>query len=133
MDIYKSKNSQYYYEGESLVRVKGSKKTYLGENVVYAPKHSIESLLKKHSIPIRKVKTVETKKGEDFMNELKKNEMDRSKTGGRFFALRGELEENYSIFCSGEIVDIKIKEGAKIELEEELELSDKNDEFKIED
>ncbi len=111
MKIYKSRNSRYYFDDGSIIRENGNRRTNLGKEIVYASKESIESLLKKYDIKIRKTSTIDFRKGDKLLDELMERAMDKKEKGGRFFVLRENgISKEYSIFCSGEIIEIEDEE-----------------------
>ncbi len=120
MDVYKSKNSEYYIKDGNLIRERNRKKESLGKKFVYISTKDLVSISKEKNIKLNEVKTLETTIGDEFMAVLEDKDMDLNKTNGRFFVLQEGLED-YLIFCSGEIIEKK-EYGAKIGLANESEL-----------
>jgi len=120
MDVYKSKNSEYYIENGELVRVYKGKKQNLGERFVYVLTKNLVSISKEHGINLNKTDTIDTLIGDKFMVALEDKDMNPNEVGGRYLVLQEGLGD-YSFFCGGKIIE---KKEFKPEEESELRLAD---------
>ncbi|MDD5192002.1 MAG: hypothetical protein PHH54_06700 [Candidatus Nanoarchaeia archaeon] len=113
MDVYSSKNSKYYFEGDSLIKEGKGKKKNLGNKVVYISDNTIEALLKKYAIKIKETQDVSIELGDKLMTDSDIIGMDRTKIGGRFFGL--VKNNGYTIYYTGKITSIEKEEEYKIQ------------------
>lgn len=87
MNVYKSKNSQYYFDENSLVRENHGEKKIFSEKIIYVSDDTIKTLLRKYDIGIRETHSITSELGDKLIIDSNIIEMDRSKPGGRFFTL----------------------------------------------
>ncbi len=120
MDVYKSRNSDYYLDGKTLVRknneIELDEQDYKGD-VFYVPRGELKPAFRKNNLELSAesvTPTLATKLKEEFkeyrVNEENcANQIKKYGTKGHFFVLTEGLtpEDNHSFFYSGNITDIE--------------------------